>query len=48
MRHKNYGVDTLLPPLHSSETAPDSSINQIMELSIAEMNSIRRFKCSEL
>lgn len=31
MKHKNYGVETLLPPLHSSETAPDSSINQIME-----------------
>lgn len=31
MKHKNYGVEALLPPLHSSETAPDSSINQIME-----------------
>lgn len=31
MKHKNYGVEALLPPLHSSETTPGSSINQIME-----------------
>ena len=31
MKHKNYGVEAQLPPLHSSETAPDSYINQIME-----------------
>ena len=31
MKHKNYGVEAQLPPLHSSETTPDSSINQIME-----------------
>lgn len=30
MKHKNYGVEAQLPPLHSSETTPDSSINQIM------------------
>ena len=31
MRHKNYGVEAQLPPLHSSEAAPGNSINQIME-----------------
>lgn len=31
MKHKNYGVEAQLPPLHSSETTPGSSINQIME-----------------
>ena len=31
MRHKNYGVEAQLPPLHSSEAAPGNSINKIME-----------------
>lgn len=31
MRHKNYGVEAQLPPLHSSKNEQDSSINQIME-----------------
>ena len=31
MKHKNYGVEALLPPLHSKETSQDNSISQIME-----------------
>lgn len=31
MKHKNYGVEAQLPTLHSSETTPGNSINQIME-----------------
>ena len=31
MRHKNYGVEAQLPPLHSSEATPGNSINQIMD-----------------
>lgn len=31
MRHKNFGAEAQLPPLHSKETSQDNSISQIME-----------------